>query len=69
MNENHIHKSINEDATDLYEILELNVSEPIIFQENTKNQQQVYKTVHTEKNKQVLLLIPKETGTRRRRLN
>jgi hypothetical protein len=45
---------------DLYEILELNASEPIVFQRDSKNQQ-----TYTEKNNQVILVVPKETGTRR----
>jgi hypothetical protein len=44
----------------LYEILELNASEPIVFQRDSKNQQ-----TYTEKNNQVILVVPKETGTRR----
>jgi hypothetical protein len=45
---------------DLYEILELNASEPIVFQRYGKNKQ-----TYTEKNNQVMLVVPKETGTRR----
>ena len=44
---------------DLYEILELNASEPIVFQGDGKNQQ-----TYTEKNNQVILVVPKETRTR-----
>ena len=50
---------------DLYEILQLNVSEPIIFQGAMKNQRQTY----NEKNKQVILVVPKEFRTRRRLTN
>jgi hypothetical protein len=52
MNDNHIHKPID----GLYEILELNVSEPTMFHRDGKNQQQTY----TEKNNQVILVVPKE---------
>ena len=45
---------------DLYEILELNASEPIVFQRDSINQQ-----TYIEKNNQVILIVPKETGTRR----
>jgi hypothetical protein len=40
---------------DLYEILELNASEPIVFQRDSKNQH-----TYTEKNNQVILVVPKE---------
>jgi hypothetical protein len=44
---------------DSYELLELDVSEPIVFQENNKNLQQTF----SEKNKQVILLVvPKEVS-------
>jgi hypothetical protein len=39
------------------EILELNASEPIVFQEGSKNQQTC-----TERNDQVILVVPRETG-------
>jgi hypothetical protein len=61
MNEG-MQKTINDD---LYEILELNVSEPIIFQGGRKNQQHTY----NEKDKQVILVVPKEIRTRRRLTN
>ena len=47
-----------------YEILELNASEPIIFEANDENQQHAC----NEKNNQVILIVPRE-GHRRRRLN
>ena len=47
-----------------YEILELNASEPIIFEANGENQQHAC----NEKNNQVILIVPRE-GHRRRRLN
>jgi hypothetical protein len=52
-------KTINDD---LYEILELNVSEPIIFQGGRKIQQHTY----NEKNKQVILVVPRHIETRRK---
>ena len=47
-----------------YEILELNESEPIIFEANKKYEQPTYNV----KNNQVILIVPRE-GHRRRRLN
>jgi hypothetical protein len=41
----------------LYEIIELNESEPIIFQRD-KRKQQLCKPVNSENNKQVILVIP-----------
>jgi hypothetical protein len=41
---------------DLYEILELNASEPIIFEVNKKYEQPAY----NEKNNQVILIVPKD---------
>jgi hypothetical protein len=52
MKDNQIRKAFN---NDLYEILELNVSKPIMFQRDSKNQQ-----TYTEKNNQVILVVPKE---------
>jgi hypothetical protein len=44
---------------DSYELLELDVSEPIVFQGDNKNLQQTF----SEKNKQVILLVvPKEVS-------
>jgi hypothetical protein len=57
MKDNQIRKPFNDE---LYEVLELNVCEPIVFQGDGKNQQ-----TYTEKNNQVILVVPKETGTRR----
>ena len=57
MKDNQIRWPLNDDS---YEILELNASEPIVFQRDSKNQQR-----YTEKNNQVILVVPKETGTRR----
>jgi hypothetical protein len=57
MKDNQIRWPLNDD---LYEILELNASEPIVFQRGSKNQQ-----TYTERNDQVILVVPKETGTRR----
>jgi hypothetical protein len=45
-----------------YEILELNASEPIIFETNRKYQQHTY----NEKSNQVILIAPQESQTRRR---
>ena len=49
---------------DSYEILELNASDPIIFEANEKYQR------HTcnEKNNQVILIVPRESQTRPGRL-
>jgi hypothetical protein len=47
---------------DSYEILELNASEPIIFESNEKYQQHMY----NERNNQVILIVPRESQTRRR---
>jgi hypothetical protein len=55
MNDNHIQKTID----DLYEILELNVSEPIVLGENRKNR--IHKTANSQKNNQVILVVPKES--------
>jgi hypothetical protein len=57
MKDNQMRKPFNDD---LYEILELSASEPIVFQRDSKNQQ-----AYIEKNNQVILVAPKETGTRR----
>jgi hypothetical protein len=57
MKDNQMLKPLNDD---LYEILELNASEPIVFQRASENQQ-----TFTEKNNQVILVVPKETGIRR----
>ncbi len=54
MKDNQIRWPLNDD---LYEILELNVSEPIVLQRDSKNQQ-----THTEKNNQVILVVPRETN-------
>ncbi|MFL6316972.1 MAG: hypothetical protein ACJ73C_09590 [Nitrososphaeraceae archaeon] len=53
---NRMQKTIN---GGLYEILELNVSEPIVFQGDMRNQQHTY----NEKNKQVILVVPKQVET------
>jgi hypothetical protein len=47
---------------DSYEILELNASEPVIFESTEKYQQHAY----NEKSNQVILIIPRESQTRRR---
>ena len=52
MKDNQIRWPLNDD---LYEILELNVCEPIVFQRGSKNQR-----MYTEKNNQVILVVPKE---------
>jgi hypothetical protein len=46
----------------LYEIIEFNESEPIIFQKDKKKkqQQQLCKTAKSESNKYVILVIPRE---------
>jgi hypothetical protein len=48
--------------TDSYEVLELNASEPIIFETNKKYEQPAY----NEKNNQVILIVPQESHIRRR---
>ena len=40
-----------------YEILELNASEPIVFEANEKYQQHTY----NEKSDQVILIVPRKT--------
>ena len=45
-----------------YEIIELNESEPIVFQRDMKKEQDM-KTVNGENNKKVILVIPKEITT------
>jgi hypothetical protein len=62
MNDNRMQKTTDEDNNGLYEIIELNVSEPIIFHVDRKNQQQT----HSEKNKQVILVVPRHIETRRK---
>ena len=58
-----IEKSIDES---LYEIIEFNESEPIIFQKDKKKkQQQLCKTAKSENNKEVILVIPSEFTGRR----
>ena len=52
MSNNHMQKTID----DSYEILELNASEPIIFEANKKYEQRTY----NEKNYQVILIVPME---------
>jgi len=51
MKYNQIRWPLNDDS---YEILELNASERIVFQRDSKNQQP-----YTEKNNQVILVVPK----------
>ena len=53
MSNNHVQKIIDDDS---YEILELNVFEPIIFEANKKYEQHTY----NEKNCQVILIVPME---------
>lgn len=59
-----IEKSIDES---LYEIIEFNECEPIIFQKDKKKkqQQQLCKTARSESNKHVILVIPREFTRRR----
>jgi hypothetical protein len=57
MSNNHMQKTID----DSYEILELNASEPIIFEANDK-----IRHGYNEKNDEVILIVPKESQTRRR---
>jgi hypothetical protein len=47
-----------------YEILELNVFEPIVSHGDSKKQH-----TYNGKDKQVILVVPKEIGTRRRLTN
>jgi hypothetical protein len=49
---------------DSYEILELNTSEPIIFDADNKYEQHAY----NEKNNQVILIVPREGQIRPRGL-
>jgi hypothetical protein len=54
---NQMQKPIDDDI--LYEIIELNESEPIIFHINkNKQQQHLCKTVNKENNKHLMLVIP-----------
>ena len=56
---NGIQKTIDDDTP--YEIIELNESEPIIFQGDKKEQQQqLCETVNTKNNKYLILVIPKQ---------
>lgn len=58
-----IEKSIDES---LYEIIEFNESEPIIFRKDKKKkQQQLCKTSKNESNQEVILVIPSEFTSRR----
>jgi hypothetical protein len=61
---NRMEKSIDES---LYEIIEFNECEPIIFQKDKKKkrQQQLFKTAKIENNKEVILVIPSEFTGRR----
>jgi hypothetical protein len=61
MKDNQMCKPFNDD---LYEILKLNASEPIVFQRDNKNQQ-----TYTEKNNQVILVVPKKDRTRTKLTN
>ena len=56
MNNNHMQKIIDD------EILELNASDPIIFESTEEYQQHAY----NEKNNQVILIVPRDSHTRRR---
>jgi hypothetical protein len=56
MNDNPIQKTID----GLYEILELNVYEPIVLGEHRKNR--IHKTTNSQKNNQVILAVPKESS-------
>ena len=47
-----------DDDNSLYEIIELNESEPIIFQRDKKKQQKLCETVNCGNNKQLILVIP-----------
>ena len=54
MSNNHVQKIIDNDS---YVVLELNASDPIIFETNEKDQQHAY----NEKNNQVILIVlPKQ---------
>jgi hypothetical protein len=56
---NQMQKPINDDNNNLYEIIELNESEPIIFHiDKNKQEQQLCKTVNSENNKHLILVIP-----------
>jgi hypothetical protein len=61
MKDNQMRKAFNDD---LYEILELNASKPIVFQRDNKNQH-----TYTEKNNQVILVVPRETNKKINQLN
>ena len=49
----------------LYEIIEFNESEPIIFQKDKKKKQQQQQLCKTASNKHVMLVIPREFTRRR----
>jgi hypothetical protein len=55
---NRMQNTINDDTR--YEIIELNESEPIIFQGDKKKQEQICETVNSENNKYLILIIPKQ---------
>ena len=57
MSNDYVQKIIDDDS---YEILELNASEPIIFEANEKYHQHTY----DEKNNQVILIVPRESQTK-----
>jgi hypothetical protein len=61
---NRMVKSIDDS---LYEIIEFNECEPIIFQKDKKKkqQQQLCKTAKSESNKEVILVIPSEVTGRK----
>lgn len=54
---NQLERTIEDDIS--YEIIELNESEPIIFHiDKNKQEQQLCKTVNSENNKHLILVIP-----------
>jgi hypothetical protein len=56
---NRIQKPIDDDNNSLYEIIELNESESIIFHiDKNKPERQLYKTANIENNKHLILVIP-----------
>jgi hypothetical protein len=66
MNDNHLQEVIDEDNSESYEIIELDEAEPIVFQKDSKNSRQICKPANSVKNKQVILVIPREIRTIRR---
>ena len=57
MNHERTHDRIQKDANNgSYEIIELNESEPIVFKQTRKEQQEL----HNQNNRRIMLVIPKK---------